>query len=82
MTLAGLDPVMGVLLVPAIAAALLALLPGYRLPAQLNVVANYAAGISESAEGIQFSALGPVLEESMCKVRLMIEALVGCKLPD
>ncbi len=50
--------------------------------AQLNVVANYAAGIAESAEGIQFSALGPLLEESMCKVRLMIEALVGCKLPD
>lgn len=50
--------------------------------AQLNVVANYAAGIAESAEGIEFSALGPVLEEAMCKVRLMIEALVGCKLPD
>lgn len=50
--------------------------------AQLNVVANYAAGILESAEGIQFSALGPVLDESMSKVRLMIEALVGCKLPD
>ena len=50
--------------------------------AQLSVVANYAAGIAESAQGIEFSALGPVLEESMCKVRLMIEALVGCKLPD
>ena len=50
--------------------------------AQLNVVANYAAGIGESAAGIEFSALGPLLEESMCKVRLMIEALVGCKLPD
>lgn len=47
--------------------------------AQLNVVANYAAGIAESAAGIEFSALAPVLEESMCKVRLMIEALVGCK---
>lgn len=50
--------------------------------AQLNVVANYAAGIAESAEGIEFSALGPVLEDAMCKVRLMIEALVGCKVPD
>ena len=49
--------------------------------AQLNVVANYAAGIAESAEGIEFSALGPVLEESMCKVRLIIETMVGCKLP-
>lgn len=50
--------------------------------AQLNVVANYAAGIAESAQGIEFSALAPILENSMCKVRLMIEALVGCKLPD
>ena len=50
--------------------------------AQLNVVANYAAGLAESAAGIEFSALGPVLDEAMCKVRLMIEALVGCKLPD
>lgn len=50
--------------------------------AQLNVVANYAAGIAQSAEGIEFSALGPVLEDAMCKVRLMIEALVGCKLPN
>lgn len=49
--------------------------------AQLNVVANYAAGIRESAQGIEFSALGPVLEEAMCKVRLMIETLVGCKMP-
>ena len=49
--------------------------------AQLNVVANYAAGIGESAHGIEFSALGPVLEEAMCKVRLIIEALVGCKVP-
>lgn len=47
--------------------------------AQLNVVANYAAGIAESARGIEFSALAPMLEDSMSKVRLMIEALVGCK---
>lgn len=50
--------------------------------AQLNVVANYAAGIAQSAEGIQFSALGPVLEDAMCKVRLIIDTLVGCKLPE
>lgn len=50
--------------------------------AQLNVVANYAAGIAESTEGIEFSAVGPVLDEAMGKVRLMVEALVGCKLPD
>jgi hypothetical protein len=45
------------------------------------VVANYAAGIGESANGIEFSALGPVLEEAMCKVRRIIETLVGCKAP-
>lgn len=50
--------------------------------AQLNVVANYAAGISESAHGVEFSAIGSVLEEAMCKVRLMIETLVGCKVPE
>lgn len=50
--------------------------------AQLNVVANYAAGIGESANGIEFSALGPVLDQAMCRVRLLIEALVGCKIPD
>ncbi len=37
------DPVAGVLLTPAIAAALFALVPGYRLTARLNVV---AAGLS------------------------------------
>jgi len=50
--------------------------------AQLNVVANYAAGIGESVHGIEFSALGPVLETAMCKVRLMVETLVGCKVPE
>lgn len=49
--------------------------------AQLNVVANYAAGLGESVDGVEFSALGPVLEEAMCKVRLLIETLVGCKVP-
>jgi hydrogenase-4 component F len=36
----GLDPLAAVLLVPLAAAALLALLPGYRLTAQLNVLAT------------------------------------------
>lgn len=50
--------------------------------AQLNVVANYAAGVADSADGIRFSALGPVLDAAMDKVRAMVEVLVGCKLPD
>ncbi len=35
-----LDALTGVLLIPAIAAALLAVLPGYRMTARLNVVAT------------------------------------------
>ncbi len=49
--------------------------------AMLNVVVNHAAGIGESTQGIQFSALGDVIEQAMCKARLLIEALVGCKVP-
>ena len=37
-----LDAVAAVLLIPALAAALLALLPGYRLTARLNVLARVA----------------------------------------
>ncbi len=42
MTIAGVafDAVAGVLVVPAAAAALLALLPGYRVTARLNVLAT------------------------------------------
>jgi hydrogenase-4 component F len=49
MTLAGLDPVMGVLLIPISAAALLALLPGYRLTAQLNVLASLGSLLCASS---------------------------------
>ena len=34
------NPIAGVLIVPALAAALLALLPGYRVTARLNVLAT------------------------------------------
>ncbi|WP_322515841.1 hydrogenase 4 subunit F [Rhodopseudomonas palustris] len=40
MSLSGLDPVVGVLLIPVCAAIVLALLPGYKLTARLNVVAS------------------------------------------
>ncbi|ABD86502.1 hydrogenase 4 subunit F [Rhodopseudomonas palustris] len=42
MTLPGFNPVLGVVLIPIFAAALLAALPGYRLTARLNVVACLA----------------------------------------
>jgi 5'-deoxy-5'-methylthioadenosine phosphorylase len=50
--------------------------------AMLNVVVNYAAGLGDSARGIEFSALGEVIETSMGKARRLIETLVGCKVPD
>jgi hydrogenase-4 component F len=42
MTLPPFNPIVAVLAIPAFAAALLALLPGYRLPARLNVLAAFA----------------------------------------
>src|SRR5882724_8147930 len=41
MTLLGIDPVMAVLAIPAITAALLALLPVYRITARINVLATW-----------------------------------------
>jgi hydrogenase-4 component F len=41
MTLFGIDAVMAVLAIPAIAAALLALLPAYRITARINVLATW-----------------------------------------
>ncbi len=37
------DPVAGILLTPMVAAAILAVLPGYRLGAALNMLASLAA---------------------------------------
>ena len=46
MTATAFDAVYGVLLIPIGSAALLALLPGYRLTARLNVVASLATFIA------------------------------------
>ena len=46
MTLPFFDPVTAVLLIPICSAALLAVLPGYRLTARLNVVASLATFLS------------------------------------
>jgi len=43
--------------------------------AAINVIANYAAGRGDSVHGIQFSAIQAVLDESMQRVRTIIEAL-------
>ena len=45
--------------------------------AAISVVANYAAGRADSAQGISFEAIQGVLVESMGRVRTIIEKLVG-----
>jgi len=49
MSAASLDPVMAVLLIPIASAALLAVLPGYRLSARLNVIASLATFLAALA---------------------------------
>ena len=44
--------------------------------AAINVVANYAAGRGDSAEGISFDAIQGILEQSMAQVRTIIEQMV------
>ena len=45
--------------------------------AAINVIANYAAGRGDSKHGIQFDAIQAVLDESMQRVRTIIEALAN-----
>jgi hypothetical protein len=49
------DPVIAVLLIPAGAAMLLAVLPGYRLTARLNVLAV----LSSFVVAFRYSSIGP-----------------------
>ena len=46
--------------------------------AAINLVANYAAGRADSLNGISFDTIEAVLQESMGRVRSIIETLVGC----
>lgn len=46
--------------------------------AAINLVANYAAGRADSQHGISFDTIEAVLQESMGRVRSIIEKLVGC----
>ena len=46
--------------------------------AAINVIANYAAGKGDSAHGIHFDAINAVLEETMGKVRVILERLAAC----
>ena len=46
--------------------------------AAITLVANYAAGRADSEHGISFDMIEAVLQESMGRVRTLIEKLVGC----
>ncbi|MCE1240522.1 MAG: S-methyl-5'-thioinosine phosphorylase [Azonexaceae bacterium] len=46
--------------------------------AAISLIANHAAGRGSSLHGIQFASLETVLQESMGRVRAIIETVVGC----
>ncbi len=46
--------------------------------AAINVVSNYAAGRADSIRGISFDTIEAVLEQTMGRVRTLIEHLAGC----
>ena len=61
MTILPVDPVVGLLAIPAISAALLAILPGYRLTARLNVVAALLTFLVALSLFFERPAPGPYL---------------------
>src|SRR5580692_10297920 len=73
------DPVAAVLLIPIGAAALLAILPGYRLTARLNVVASLATFLSAlSLFVIERPQPGPyVLIDDLNVVFIVLNTFVG-----
>ena len=73
-----IDALSGVLLIPAVAAALLAGMPGYRWSARLNVLAAFLS----FATAISFFAVQPtpgayLLVDDLNKVFIMLTTLVG-----
>jgi len=79
MSVASFDPVAGVLLIPIVSAALLALLPGYRLTARLNVVASLLTFVSAlSLFVIERPQPGPyVLVDDLNIVFIVLNTFVG-----
>src|SRR5947209_8895913 len=79
MTTSFFDPVTAVLLIPIVSAALLAVLPGYRLTARLNVVASLATFLSAlSLFVIERPVPGPyVLVDDLNIVFIVLNTFVG-----
>ncbi len=73
-----LDALTGVLLIPAIAAALLAVLPGYRLTARLNVLATLATFLTAvSLFFVEPKSGSYLLVDDLNKVFIVLTTFVG-----
>jgi hydrogenase-4 component F len=72
------DALTGVLLIPAIAAALLAALPGYRVTAILNVLAALATFLTAASLFVVQPTTGPyLLVDDLNKVFIVLTTFVG-----
>jgi hydrogenase-4 component F len=72
------DALTGVLLIPAVAAALLAVLPGYRMTAILNVLAALASFLTAASLFVVEPASGPyLLVDDLNKVFIVLTTFVG-----
>lgn len=73
-----IDALTGVLLIPAVAAALLAALPGYRLTARLNVLAAFLSFATAVSLFVVEPVLGPyLLVDDLNKVFIVLTTFVG-----
>ncbi len=73
-----LDALTGILLIPAVAAALLAALPGYRLTARLNVLAALATFFTACSLFVVQPKSGPyLLVDDLNKVFIVLTTFVG-----
>ena len=72
------DALTGVLLIPAVAAALLAALPGYRVTASLNVLAALATFLTAASLFVVQPTSGPyLLVDDLNKVFIVLTTFVG-----
>src|SRR5665213_4332145 len=72
------DALTGVLLIPAVAAVLLAALPGYRLTARLNVVATFLTFATALSLFIVEPVSGPyLLVDDLNKVFIVLTTFVS-----
>src|SRR4051794_2881053 len=78
MTLLGIDAVMAVLAIPAIAAALLALLPAYRITARINVLATWLTFLAAVSLFFGRPTPGPyLLVDDLNNVFIVLTTFVG-----